>query len=326
MEPEEVPAEEEVVPFKKNWVLFLGIVIIGFLLLSQSFVDFEVKLYPPKKSYLNEIVEVEISSISFALPTKIFRGKKIEEIHKDRKIDLFIEVEKRTELLILSIIPLKFLRFEIPYREDFTDANSNKFPDILELNEEDSRNFRKWFLEIAKSQFARKSNSWKDRDCSGLIRFAYKEALKKHDKKWEKEIGFFHSSADQKMDVKKYNYPNIPLVGVNIFKISDTKFGVFADAYHLLKYNVDFISKDYKDAKPGDILFFYHPLSLDMPYHSMIYTGDGVLYHTGPIEDEEGELRYMKLEDVLNHFPLDWKPLSINSKFLGFFRFKILSD
>jgi hypothetical protein len=57
----------------------------------------------------------------------------------------------------------------------------------------------------------------------------------------------------------------------------------------------------------------------------MIYTGDGLLYHTGPIEDKEGELRYLKLEDVLKNFPLDWQPLPSNNKFLGFFKFKILS-
>jgi hypothetical protein len=285
----------------------------------------EISFYPPKHYYVNEIVEIKISPIRLAFSVRVFNGNKIEEKVKNGKLDLFVRVYRKTEILIFSLIPLKLIKFEIPYHEDYTDDNSNGFPDVLELDYSDSINFRNWFLEISKSQFAKKSNLWKDRDCSGLIRFAYKEALKKHDENWEKNSDFVHHSSIQKPDVKKYNYPDIPLIGTKIFKILDFEFGVFADAYHLLKYNVDFVSKDYKKAKSGDILFFYHPSSVDMPYHSMIYTGDGLLYHTGPIEDKEGELRYLKLEDVLKNFPLDWQPLPSNNKFLGFFKFKILS-
>lgn len=305
--------------------MFSVILIIGIFILIQNFTKVEITVYPQKHFYINEIVEIKIHPVHLVFLIRIFNGEKIEEKIQNGKLDLFIKVYKKTEVLIFSLIPLKLTKFEIPYHEDYTDDNSNGFPDILELDHSDSINFRNWFLEIARSQFAKKSDLWKDRDCSGLIRFAYKEALKKHDETWEKNLNFVHYSSIQKPDVKKYNYPDVPLVGTNIFKISDLEFGVFADAYHLLKYNVDFVSKDYKKAKPGDILFFYHPSFTDMPYHSMIYTGDGLLYHTGPIEDKEGELRYLKFDDVIRNFPLDWQPLPSNNKFLGFFKFKILS-
>jgi len=307
-------------------VIFL-ISIISFLTISQNLAKFEIEIYPCKNSYSNEIVEIEIKPAYLIFYLTILNGRKVESKQEGRKLRLFIEVERNTIVIFLSVLPFKLFRIEIPYREVAIDRNENGFPDVLELDKEDSKNFRKWFLEIAKSQFAKKSNFWKERDCAGLIRFAYKEALKKHDDAWKKRIGFIPHTSEQKFDVKKYNYPNVPVVGVKIFKISNSKFGVFADAYHLLKYNVEFVSKDFSRAKPGDLLFFYHPSSIDMPYHSMIYTGDGILYHTGPIGvSNEGELRYIKMEKLLKSFPLDWQPLPSNDKFLGFFRFKILND
>lgn len=333
-EQEEVPVEAEVERSKglrsvNHWLLIILILVVSILTLSQNLVKFKVEIYPHKDSYSNEIVEIDIKPAYLIFHLNTLNGKKLEAKRNNNKLQLFIEVKRDAVVTFLSVFPFKFFRVEIPYLETYTDRNENGFPDVLELDKEDSENFRRWFLEIAKSQFAKKSVLWKERDCAGLVRFAYKEALKKHDDTWEKKIDFIPLTNEQKFDVKKYNYPDVPVVGVKIFKISDSEFGVFADAYHLLKYNVEFVSKDFSKAKAGDILFFYHPSSIDMPYHSMIYTGDGVLYHTGPIDsssNNEGELRYIRLDDLLKNFPIDWQPLPSNNKFLGFFRFKILSD
>lgn len=212
----------------------------------------------------------------------------------------------------------------ITFNENREDSDKDGFFDLVELyTEEDRDSFVNWFTSIAKSQYYNLNRGWDNihRDCSGLITFAYREALKIHDLNWLK--GF--STLDEQRDVEKYNYPNIPILGVNCFNTA-SGFKPGANASALLNYNMGFISRDPKELKKGDILFYYDN-EYEMPYHSMIYLGEPgyVVYHTGPIDDKNsGEVRMVLISDLLKHPDQKWHPAEYNTKFLGGYRWHIL--
>jgi uncharacterized protein YfaT (DUF1175 family) len=195
------------------------------------------------------------------------------------------------------------------------DRDKDGFPDVVELNTESERDaFREFFVQVARLQVDSPHPQFKERDCGGLVRFAYRESLKRG-------------------DILPYAYPQVPLLGVNIFRVKpgdfnlekiSEDFSVFASSFYLLAYNVIPLGKDGGKAKAGDLLFFFQPASFSYPYHVMIYEGEGrVIYHTGPIGEGEG-VRETTLDSLRRHPDKDWHPTRDNPNFLGFFRWKIL--
>ncbi len=225
---------------------------------------------------------------------------------------------------------------EVEVVPKITDENLNGFPDVVELSGKDSKNFRNWFINIANSLYYNDTDFWKksQRDCAGFVRFCFKEALKKHDKYWIQTLNYKGKIFD---DIKKYNYPNVPYLGVDIFRIRggislDKKnFSYYASGRYLKEYNLQFETKDIRKAKPGDVLVYFHPQDSSFPFHLMIYLGNmemrqdygWVIYHTGPINSQGGELRKVKIQELMHADP-SWLPLPSNQRFLGFFKFKIL--
>lgn len=216
----------------------------------------------------------------------------------------------------------------------FVDEDEDNYPDVAKLGKEDSERFINWFLNIALYQTQSMSENWLEweRDCSGLIRYATRESLKTHDEKWYKNTGIDPELWEEKTginlrnfeDVKKYNYPYIPVFGSYNFFDENGNTVYFADAYNLLRSNVKYISRNIRDARPGDLLFFQHPAPLT--FHSMIYTGDGLVYHTGPVDDTNpGMIKVWTLDYYTSLMPYQWLPIDNNEYFLGIFRFKFLS-
>jgi hypothetical protein len=92
--------------------------------------------------------------------------------------------------------------------------------------------------------------------------------------------------------------------------------------------NTHLVARDIRAAQPGDILF-YRQLEQGSQYHSMIVCGDApdwVVYHTGPIGKELGEIRHVRLRDMLQHPDARWRPLATNANFLGVYRWNILRE
>jgi hypothetical protein len=225
-----------------------------------------------------------------------------------------------------------------------SDLDADGFPDACELDDEaDRRNFRRWFVSIAESQLYKEDPAWRkdDHDCAGLIRFAYREALKRHDTNWLRSKPFLVDAAIA--DVRKYNYPGVPLLATKIFRtrdggfaepdLSDTTFAVTALAAKLRSYNTVFLGKSLENVQPGDLLFFLNTGDVKMPQHSMIFIGaprrppsfdDCVIYHTGPRDDKPGVLKKVRLADLLKHPDARWHPAPENRYFLGYYRWKIL--
>ncbi len=239
-------------------------------------------------------------------------------------------LEGQTELVIRSFPVIKHLAIKIePY---LADLDNDGFPDVAELKTESDRLlFRDLFVNIARSQIFQESELWKEKDCSGLVRFAYREALKKHDKAW---FQTFQGKLEGLFDIQSFNYPRVPLLGTNLFRIQpgpfryetiDTDFSVFASSQYLLAYNVVLLGENIQAAKRGDLIFFYQPDFFNFPYHVMIYEGNGkVIYHTGALEDQLGYIQEIFFNDLSKHPDRRWWPRVENPAFLGFYRFKIL--
>ena len=224
------------------------------------------------------------------------------------------------------------------------DADNDGIPDAAELRSfMDRENFRAWFTLVAEGQFYELSPQWnaEQRDCAGLVRFALREALRRHDRAWLQKMGPAYTPIAA--DVSRYTLEQGPL-GEKLFRtafgsykdgeISDGTFSEFADARSLKSFNTKFISRDRKQAQPGDLLFFYQPWVQKFPYHVMIFLGDAklgdtpasdwVVYHTGSSATDAGAVKKVQLS-VLDHHPNHrWRPVESNSNFLGFYRLKIL--
>lgn len=235
------------------------------------------------------------------------------------------------------------------------DSDEDGIPDIVELRTANEReNFRRWFTAIAESQFYRISEAWSpaQQDCAGLVRFALREAFRPHDRGWMKAFGEFEAPVAP--DPRRSKFGD-SLLGEKLFRttygtfkesdLSDDTFSEFADARTLKNFNSNFVGRDRKQARPGDLLFFHQPWVQNYPFHVMIFLGeardeneganDWVVYHTGSstasndsrhttTSTDAGTIKKVRLA-VLDHHPNSrWRPVSENINFLGFYRLKIL--
>jgi uncharacterized protein len=224
------------------------------------------------------------------------------------------------------------------------DSDGDGMPDDAELQSNDDReHFRRWFAAIAEMQFYRLSEAWnaEQRDCAGLVRFAWREALRKHDRLWFQRMGQGHEAVAP--DLRAYTLDRSPL-GDRLFRTdfgvfaasdpADGKFSEFADARTLKNHNVVFVGRDRIRARAGDLLFFHQPWVQDNPDHVMIFLGaarqaddgarDWVVYHTGASSRSPGEVRKLRLAALDAHPNPRWRPVAGNQHFLGFYRLKIL--
>ena len=119
------------------------------------------------------------------------------------------------------------------------------------------------------------------------MRFAWREALRRHDRPWFQKMGPAYSAIAP--DVSRYSLEQGPL-GEKLFRtnfgaykdgeLSNGTFSEFADARTLKNFNTKFISRDRRQAKPGDLLFYYQPWVQKFPYHVMIFLGAQTLATT----------------------------------------------
>jgi uncharacterized protein YfaT (DUF1175 family) len=224
------------------------------------------------------------------------------------------------------------------------DADKDGIPDAAELSTyADRESFRRWFTLIAEMQFYRLSDQWnpEQRDCAGLVRFAWREALRRHDRLWFQKMGPGYEAIAPDVTTSE---TESRLLGDKLFRTDfgryepgdegGRSFSEFADARTLKNFNTVFISRDRRQAQPGDLLFFYQPWVQKYPYHIMIYlggqsvapggAGDWVVYHTGASPTGEGTVKKVRLS-VLDHHPdARWRPVESNRNFIGFYRLKIL--
>lgn len=234
---------------------------------------------------------------------------------------------------------------DVPLSDSFGDGT----PDFLRLDAARDRHaFRGWFTLLAEYQALRPENEvpGEIKDCSALLRYAYRNALNEHNAAWFQENRLTPPAA--LTSIEKYRYPHTPL-RASLFRVrggafhasdlSDGTFSEFADANSLRQWNAHFVSRDIRAAQPGDLLF-YRQLEQDSPFHSMVFIGrsqwlsaggtetasDIVVYHTGPVGGHPGEMRRTRVAELLEHPSPRWRPVAGNENFLGVYRWNILRE
>ena len=201
---------------------------------------------------------------------------------------------------------------------DGSDTIGDGTPDFLRLHDPaDRMTFRRWFTFLAEAQYFRgRALPAEIDDCAGLLRFAYREALRPHDAAWAREMAL--PAPASASDIQQYQYPYTPLAAAlfrvrgGSFRASDLRdgaFAQFADVETLWRHNTYFVGRDLYRARPGDLLFFRQD-GQRMPFHAMIFLGQGqiepgneqyVVYHTGPSGRSPGEIRRVSLAQLLNY-------------------------
>lgn len=224
------------------------------------------------------------------------------------------------------------------------DTDTDGIPEAAELQSfTDRESFRHSFTHVAEMQFYRLSDQWNmdQRDCAGLVRFAWREALRRHDRIWLQKMGPGYEPLVS--EVSTFQQDRSPLreklfrTDFGSYKDTDLverKFSEFADARTLKNFNSKFISRDRQLAQPGDLIFYHQPWVQKFPYHVMIFLGESriadqgarnwVVYHTGASATDEGTVKKVQLSVLDQHPNRRWRPVESNPNFLGFYRLKIL--
>lgn len=232
-------------------------------------------------------------------------------------------------------------------RFSFADSASDGTPDFLRLDDSSDReSFLHWFSFLAEVQYfspaARRPGEIVD--CAALVRYAYREALRRHDSAWADSA---HLLLVPSLDsIHKYSFPNTPL-GPALFRLrpgpflpADLRtggFGQFANAEALYRFNTFLVSRNIAAAEQADLLFFRRATE-HMPFHTMIFIGPSqiassravpnpaayVVYHTGPNASSAGEIRRLSTAELLHYPDPQWRPVPANPIFLGVFRWNIL--
>ena len=194
-------------------------------------------------------------------------------------------------------------------------------------DESDRLSFRSWFVVLADAQFYRRTPDVTD--CAGLVRHAVREALRPHRPAWLREnlLPGMPTYADVKRPPSSPRDGHWPL-----FVTANGSLAEFADAGTIVRYNARAIGRAVSAARPGDLLYF-HQSGASSPDHLMVFIGpsafdssatDWIVYHTGPDGADPGEVRKVRLADLLHHPAPRWRPVPGNQAFVGVFRLGLL--
>jgi len=146
------------------------------------------------------------------------------------------------------------------------------------------------------------------RDCAGLVRFAYRTALTQLEPE-RATSGLWHGAHGELLD--------------------------FADAETLLAHNFTLLGRGLdaeREARTGDLLAFrqargddaeaaYHLMLLVRPQDTL--DDAWVVYHPGAVNQA---VRAGKLRAYVREAPREWQPQTANPAFLGYYRFKEWCD
>ena len=193
---------------------------------------------------------------------------------------------------------------------------------------------RAWFVLLADAQFYRATPDVTD--CAALVRHALREALRPHTPEWRRTTALPGAPVYADVRVKT---PLNERGGLAMFRVNDRNgaastaaYQEFADAKTIVRFNARPVGRDITALRPGDLIYFHQP-SQSAPDHLMVFVGsssfepdgrDWVVYHTGPDGTNPGEVRKVRLRDLLRHPAARWRPVAGNPQFVGVFRLDLL--
>jgi uncharacterized protein YfaT (DUF1175 family) len=201
----------------------------------------------------------------------------------------------------------------------------------------DAAALRAWFVLLADAQFYRATPDVTD--CAALVRHALREALRPHTPEWRRTMALPGAPVYADVRVKT---PLNESGGLAMFRVSDNgatrgpgetaAYQEFADAKTIITLNARSVGRDVAALRPGDLIYF-HQSSQNAPDHLMVFVGsssfepegrDWVVYHTGPDGTRPGEVRKVRLRDLMRHPAARWRPVAGNPQFVGVFRLDLL--
>jgi uncharacterized protein len=196
---------------------------------------------------------------------------------------------------------------------------------------------RAWFVLLADAQFYRTTPDVTD--CAALVRHALREALRPHTPEWRRTMALPGAPVYADVRVKT---PLNEGGGLAMFRVSAAAYQEFADAKTIVRLNARSVGRDVAALRPGDLIYFHQP-SQNAPDHLMVFVGsssfesegrDWVVYHTGPDTSPAGaaagaaagpgEVRKVRLRDLMRHPAARWRPVAANPQFVGVFRLDLL--
>ena len=158
---------------------------------------------------------------------------------------------------------------------------------------------------VALAQVRRMEPRWNpdQRDCAGLVRFAFREAHRR-----------FHPGR----------------LASPLWRDDQGRPGDFADAETLLTHSFVPLGRDEatrESLRTGDLVAFRLERDSGPVFHLMLvvrpedkaHAPTRVVYHPG---DKGAAVRTGLLQSLATEAPLEWRPVPQNTAFLGFFRFK----
>ena len=195
----------------------------------------------------------------------------------------------------------------------------------------DEKALRLAVTRLALYQAKRISPQWEtaQRDCAGLVRFAYREAIRMRSPEDGRKLGipnFLHLPVVS--DFTRVVFSDISHIWqMGIDREGRPRFGAFADAETLIGYNFRNKGRDLASALSGDLLVYQKALESDEPYHLMIFVKDRggslAVYHNGA-EREEAQVRVVTIADLLQSPDPVWIPAGDNPHFLGVYEWNRL--
>jgi uncharacterized protein YfaT (DUF1175 family) len=164
---------------------------------------------------------------------------------------------------------------------------------------------RRELAHVALAQVRQEDPSWhpEQRDCAGLVRFAYRAAYRRF----------------------RPERLASPLWRDDKGAPSD-----FADAETLLTHSFVLLGRDEatrESLRTGDLVAFRQERDAGPVFHLMLvvrpedkaHAPTRVVYHPG---EKGAAVRTGVLESLASEAPIEWRPVPRNTAFLGFFRFK----
>lgn len=199
------------------------------------------------------------------------------------------------------------------------------------LPPQDADALRQVVTDVALLQARKLSPFWepKQRDCAGLVRFAYRTALEPRDAARTAKLGVPPKlKLPPLSEQARKALPDYPQIWQTGLTNGQPRYGHFADAETLIGYNFRLKSRDLAAAQSGDLLVYQKPLINDEPYHLMLFAAGHpenlAVYHNGA-QGDEAQVRVVSVAELLQSPDPVWIPSPENPYFLGVYEWNRLA-